>query len=206
MSAFSPHPSQTHLPPLLPPSPLGFVHVSFIVVPESFPPLSPHLCPLAIVKLFLILMSLVTFCLLVSLVDYFPVKGEIIWYLSLTAWLISLGIMLSSSIHAVTKGRFFHREFLFASAQLLMHKFIINLIFGMNFSRSHIDIVILCYKYTYGQLMFPNSQQHVFPLCSRCQIADKLCSFLGGRYSYFILSLLRVKTFGGLSFYKYDFQ
>ena len=35
---------------------------------------------------------------------------EIIWYLSFTTWLISLSIMLSSSIHAVTKGRssFFH--------------------------------------------------------------------------------------------------
>ena len=42
--------------------------------------------------------------LLFSLVDYVPVKDEIIWYLSLTAWLISLSIMLSSSIHAVAKG------------------------------------------------------------------------------------------------------
>ena len=49
-------------------------------------------------------MSLVIFCLLFSSVDYIPVKGEIIWYLSLTAWLISLSIMLSSSIHAVEKG------------------------------------------------------------------------------------------------------
>ena len=39
-----------------------------------------------------------------SSIDYVPVKGEIIWYLSLTAWLISLSIMLSSSIHAVAKG------------------------------------------------------------------------------------------------------
>ena len=31
--------------------------------------------------------------------------GEIIWYLSFTTWLISLSIMLSSSIHAVEKGR-----------------------------------------------------------------------------------------------------
>ena len=46
-------------------------------------------------------MSLVIFCLLYSFVDYFPVKGEIIWYLSLSAWLISLRIMLSSSIHTV---------------------------------------------------------------------------------------------------------
>ena len=49
--------------------------------------------------------KLVIFCLLFSLVDYVPVKGEIIWYLSLKAWLISLSIMLSSSIHAVTKSR-----------------------------------------------------------------------------------------------------
>ena len=55
---------------------------------------------MAIVTLFLISMSLVIFCLFFSFVDYVPVKGEIIWYLSLTAWLISLSIMLSSSIHA----------------------------------------------------------------------------------------------------------
>ena len=40
----------------------------------------------------------------VSFVDYVPVKGDIIWYLSLTAWLISFSIMLSSSIHAIAKG------------------------------------------------------------------------------------------------------
>ena len=40
-------------------------------------------------------MSLVIFCLLFSFVDYVPIKGKIIWYLSLTAWLISLSIMLS---------------------------------------------------------------------------------------------------------------
>ena len=34
----------------------------------------------------------------------FQLKVEIIWYLSLTAWLISLSRMLSSSIHAVAKG------------------------------------------------------------------------------------------------------
>ena len=36
-----PHPSHPHLPPLIP-LPLGFVHVSFIVVPEIPSPLSPH--------------------------------------------------------------------------------------------------------------------------------------------------------------------
>ena len=63
----------------------------------------PH-SPPAIVRLFFTSVSLVIFCLLFSSVDYVPVKGEIIWYLSLTVWLISLSIMLSSSIHAVAKG------------------------------------------------------------------------------------------------------
>ena len=50
-------------------------------------PLSPPHSPLAIVGLFLTSMSLVIFCLLFSSVDYVPVKGEIIQYLSLTATL-----------------------------------------------------------------------------------------------------------------------
>ena len=61
------------------------------------------LCKVAF-RLLLTSVSLVIFCLLFSFVDYVPVKGEIIWYLSLTAWLISLSIMFSSSIHAVAKG------------------------------------------------------------------------------------------------------
>ena len=67
-----PHPlSHPHLPPLIP-LPLGFVHVSFIVVPENpslLPPLSPPTSPLVTVSLFLISMSLVIFCLLVYFVD-----------------------------------------------------------------------------------------------------------------------------------------
>ena len=59
--------------------------------------------PLVTVSLFSISMFLVIFCLLFSSVDYVPLKGEIMWYLSLTTWLISLSIMLSSSIHAVAK-------------------------------------------------------------------------------------------------------
>ena len=67
-------------------------------------PLSPPHSTLAVVRLFLTSMSLVIFCLLFSSIDYVPVKGEITWCLSLTIWLISLSIMLSSSIHAVAKG------------------------------------------------------------------------------------------------------
>ena len=96
----TPHPSQTQLPSPTSTLPFSFVHVSFIVVPENP---CPH-SPLAIVRLFLTSMSPVTFCLLFSFVDYVPFKGEIIRYLSLTTWLISLSIMLSSSIHAATKG------------------------------------------------------------------------------------------------------
>ena len=110
LSAFSLHPStppQPKPPPFFTSSPtLGFVHVSFIVVPV-IP--SPH-SPLAIVRLFLTSVSLVIFCLLYSSIAHVPVKGEIIWYVSFTAWLISLSIMLSSSIHAVARGisSFFH--------------------------------------------------------------------------------------------------
>ena len=88
MSAFSPLPS-TPPQPVPPPSPtstlpLDFVLVSFIVGSyRPLSPLSPPNSPVAIVKMFLISMSLVIFCLLFSFVDYVPVKGEIIWYLSL---------------------------------------------------------------------------------------------------------------------------
>ena len=105
LSAFSPHctshPIQTHLLPLLPRSPLV---LSMCPSWKPFSLLSPRPSPRAIVRLFLTSMSLVIFCLLFPSIYYVPVKGEIIWYLSLTAWLISLSMMLSSSIHAVAKG------------------------------------------------------------------------------------------------------
>ena len=68
----------------------------------SYPPLPS---PQVTFSLFFISMSLVLFCLLVCFVHYIPLISDIIWYLSFTAWLISLSIMLSSSIHAVVKGR-----------------------------------------------------------------------------------------------------
>ena len=105
---FSPslHPtpaSPTSLPHIHPP-PLFCPCVLYSSSCKPFSPLSPPHSPLVIVRLFLTSMSLVIFCLLFSSVDYIPVKGEIIWHLSLTVWLISLSIMLSSSIHAVAKG------------------------------------------------------------------------------------------------------
>ena len=82
MYAFSPHPS-TLPQPNPPPSPiftlpLDFVLVPFIVVPviPSPPCTLPTPLPPAIVRLFLTSMSLVTFCLLFSSVDYVPVKSH----------------------------------------------------------------------------------------------------------------------------------
>ena len=100
-----PHPSQSHLPPPPLPSPLILsICVLYSSSYRPLSPLSPPHSPLGIVTMFSISMSLVIFCLLFSFVDYFSVKGEIIWYLSLTAWLISLSIMLSRPIHAIAKG------------------------------------------------------------------------------------------------------
>ena len=100
------------IPPPHPPSPTSCPHLypppwfcPCVLYSSSYRPLSPlslpH-SPLAIVTMFLISMSLVIFCLLFSSVDYVPVKGEVIFVPP--AWLISLSIMLSSSIHAVAKG------------------------------------------------------------------------------------------------------
>ena len=71
----------------------------------SFLCYTPSTSPLFTVSLFFISMFLVIFCLLVCFVDQVPPIGDMIRYLSFAAWLISLSIMLSRSIHAVTKGR-----------------------------------------------------------------------------------------------------
>ena len=106
LSVFSPHP---YTPPQqnTPPSPAFTLLLDLILYSSSYKPIlpvTPTHSPLAIVRLFLTSMSLVIFCLLFSSVDYVPVKGDIIWYLSLTAWLISFSKMLSISIYAVAKG------------------------------------------------------------------------------------------------------
>ena len=100
---FLPTPTKPTFLPRLQPPPWFCPCVLYSSSWKPFSPPSPPNSPLAIVRLFLTSMSLVIFCLLFSSVDYVPVKGEIIWYLSLTAQLISLSIMLSSSIHAVAK-------------------------------------------------------------------------------------------------------
>ena len=77
-----PHPSQTHLLPLLPPSPLVLSMCPLQQFLKTLLPAVPTPSPLATVRLFLISMTMVIFCLLFSFVDYVPVKGEIIW----TGW------------------------------------------------------------------------------------------------------------------------
>ena len=63
LSEFAPHhspPAQPSPPSYLHFTPLDFVHVPFIVVPENSspsPPLPPHISPLVTVRLFLISMS-----------------------------------------------------------------------------------------------------------------------------------------------------
>ena len=100
-----PHPCQTHHPPFLSPSLLVLSMCPLQQFLKTLPPIVPSCSPLAVIRFFLTSVSLVIFCVLFSSVDYVPVKGETIWYFSLTTWLISLSIMLSSSIHAVAKGR-----------------------------------------------------------------------------------------------------
>ena len=92
-------PPPLHPTPAEPPSlPYLYPHPSFcpcVLYSSSCNPLSslypPH-SPLPVVRLFLTSMSLVIFCFLFSSIYCVLVKGEIIWYLSLTVWLISLNI------------------------------------------------------------------------------------------------------------------
>ena len=61
--------------------------------------------PLAAVSLFHVSMILFLFCSLVYCVQYIPHIIEIMWYFFFTGLLISLSIIFSRFIHAVTKGK-----------------------------------------------------------------------------------------------------
>ena len=81
------------------------LYTFFLRIPPLISPLSSPLSPLVTIRLFFSSMSLVLFCSLVCFADQVLLISDIIWYLSLTAWLVSLSIMLSKSTHAVAKGR-----------------------------------------------------------------------------------------------------
>ena len=115
VSIFYPH----HLPPVAPPIPASHPQTyalwfcpcvlytcSLVALPlySTTILLSPPLWLLSVCSLFQCLSSTLLACLFV---DWVPLIGEIVWYLSFTSWLISFSIMLSSSTHAVVKGRNF---------------------------------------------------------------------------------------------------
>ena len=94
------------LPPLTfsPPPTLALAVGPLYMFLDNPLPSFPYYLPSGYCQFF-ILMSLVIFCFLVCFVHWVPLTGEIIWYLSFTAWLISRSIMLSRSVHAVIKSR-----------------------------------------------------------------------------------------------------
>ena len=103
---FYPPPHSPSPPPIVSPLTVVHAHESFTHDPFLFFPLysfSPS--PLAAASLFIVSMALVLFCSLVYFVHQILLISGIIWQLFYTDWLISLGIIVSSSNHAVAKGR-----------------------------------------------------------------------------------------------------
>ncbi|KAF6090797.1 hypothetical protein HJG60_012185 [Phyllostomus discolor] len=107
------HPTMPPTPPISASHPLTHplwlspcvLHMCSLMVPPIIPYYPSPSSSLITVRLFFISMSVVVFCLLVCFVGWFPLIGEIVWYFSFTAWLVSLSIMLSGSIQAVAKDR-----------------------------------------------------------------------------------------------------
>ena len=100
-----------HLVPLYHPPPaitplLSMSMSPFYVLfnPSTPEPSAPCPPPLAVI---LLSMSLSLFCLLTPFINEIPHLSEIIWYFSISDWLISLSIMFFSSIHTVIKGKIF---------------------------------------------------------------------------------------------------
>ena len=91
---------------------IAHVHGSFIHVLCLFPSLSPSFhqslhptSPPTAISLFHVSVSLVLFFSLVCFIHQIPIISEVICYFSFTDRLILLSIIVSSSIHAVAKGR-----------------------------------------------------------------------------------------------------
>ena len=80
-----------------PPSPITTMSSFSLLLGPSTPPPSPPACFLS--------MSLSLFFFLRQFVPKIPHMNETIWYLSFCEWPISLSIMFSKTIHAVTKGK-----------------------------------------------------------------------------------------------------
>ena len=80
------------------------IYVLWLILSPIFNQSLPLLFPLTAVILFHVSMSLALFFSLVYFVHWIPVINDVIWYLSFTNCLISLSIIFSSSIHAVTSG------------------------------------------------------------------------------------------------------
>ena len=80
-----------------------FVGLSYMFFVQSLPLLStiillsPFLWSLSVCSMFS--------CLRFYFVHQIPLIGHIMWYLSFTTWLTSLSIIVSISIHAVSKGK-----------------------------------------------------------------------------------------------------
>ena len=105
-------PDSAHLhsvsgPPSLWPSPhycLG-LWVRYRCSLASFSQCPPAAWPLTAVSLIHVSMPLFLFCSPVYFVQLAPHVSEIIWYLSLTDWLISFSLIISRSTHVITKAK-----------------------------------------------------------------------------------------------------
>ena len=99
-----PYHSQTHLPPPPPPSPLILSMCPLQQLLETPLPTIPSPLPSGYCQIVLNF-NVSDYILFAFFFNYVPVKGEIIWYLSLTIWLISFSIMPVSYTHLTLPTR-----------------------------------------------------------------------------------------------------